>query len=176
MIMYKFIKEIILSILMSKIYFSMYRRSLLWILEELHLTHSNTFRLTSFISSSVMFVFSDFLCSWVIYLLTRHLTTLHQWQKKCVNVRVSVQGVKSLGGHFACLCRGFEFYEVKRIFFVIIFQKENGNTFTLFIIFIVKSLQKEQNSTNLLLWPPICRNKSAITPKWFNSLDTNSII
>ena len=58
---------------------------------------------------------------------------------------------------------------------VIIFQKENGNTFTLLIIFIVKSLQKEQNSTNLLLWPPICRNKPAITPKWFNSLDTNSI-
>ena len=36
---------------------------------------------------------------------------------------------------------------------VIIFQKENGNTFTLLIIFIVKSLQKEQNSTNLLLTP-----------------------
>ena len=89
--------------------------------------------------------------------------------------RVSVQGVKSFGGHFACLCRGFEFYGVKKKF-VIIFQKENGNTFTLFIIFIVKSLQKEQNSTNLLLWPPICRNKSAITPKWFNSLDTNSNI
>jgi hypothetical protein len=49
----------------------------------------------------------------------------------------------------ACLCRGFEFYEVKK--FVIIFQKENGNTFTLLIIFIVKSLQKEKNSTNLLL-------------------------
>ena len=63
--------------------------------------------------------------------------------------RVSVQGVKSLGGHFACLCRGFEFYEVKKKKFVIIFQKENGNTFTLFIIFMVKSLQKEQNSTNL---------------------------
>ena len=31
--------------------------------------------------------------------------------------RVSVQGVKSLGGHFACLCRGFEFYEVKIGFF-----------------------------------------------------------
>ena len=61
--------------------------------------------------------------------------------------RVSVQGVKSLGGHFACLCRGFEFYEVK-FFFITIFQKENGNTFTLFI---VKSLQKEQSSTNLLL-------------------------
>ena len=54
------------------------------------------------------------------------------------------------------------------------FQKGSGNTFTLLIIFIVKSLQKEHNSTNLLLWPPICRNKPAITPKWFNSLDTNS--
>ena len=41
--------------------------------------------------------------------------------------------------------RGFDFYEG---FF---FQKEKGNTFTLLIIFIVKSLQKEQNSTNLLL-------------------------
>ena len=45
--------------------------------------------------------------------------------------RVSVQGVKSLGGHFACLCRGFEFYEVRK-------------------------------------------KKFDITPKWFNSLDTNS--
>ena len=47
-------------------------------------------------------------------------------------VRVSVQGVKSLGGHFACLCRSFEFYGVKKKF-VIIFQKENGNTSTLLI-------------------------------------------
>ena len=54
--------------------------------------------------------------------------------------RVSVRGVKSLGGHFACLCRGFDFYEVKKN----LFQKENGNTFTLLIIIIVKSLQKEQ--------------------------------
>ena len=97
-----------------------------------------------------------------------------QRQKSSVSSRVSVQGVKSLGGHFACLCRGFEFYEVKNLFFVIIFQKENEITFTLFIIFIVKSLQKEQNITNLLLWPLICRNKPAITPKWFNYLDTNS--
>ena len=29
-------------------------------------------------------------------------------------IRVSVQGVKSLGGHFARLCQGFEFYEVKK--------------------------------------------------------------
>ena len=47
--------------------------------------------------------------------------------------------------------QGFEFYAEKKFFFVIIFQKVNGNTFTLLIIFIVKSLQKEQNSTNLLL-------------------------
>ena len=62
-----------------------------------------------------------------------------------------VQGVKSLGSHFACLCRGFEIYEVKKEKIVITFQKENVNTFTLFIIFKVKSLQKEKNSTNLLL-------------------------
>jgi hypothetical protein len=31
------------------------------------------------------------------------------------------------------------------------FQKEKGNTFTLLVIFTVKSLQKEQNGTNLLL-------------------------
>ena len=44
-------------------------------------------------------------------------------------------------------------------------QKEKENTFTLLIIFIVKSLQKEQNNTNLLLRPLICQNKHAITPK-----------
>ena len=86
--------------------------------------------------------------------------------------RVSVQGVKSLGSHFTCLCRGFEFYEVRKI--VIVFQKENGNTFTLLIIFIVKSLQKEQKAQIYNYDPPICRNKHAITSKWFNSLDTNS--
>ena len=36
-----------------------------------------------------------------------------------MNFRVSVLGVKSLGGHFACLYRGFKFYEVKNFFFVI---------------------------------------------------------
>ena len=81
-----------------------------------------------------------------------HFFTEAMMSEKRRLARVSVQGVKSLGGHFACLCPGFEFYEVKKFFFfVIIFQKENGNTFTLLIIFIVKSLQKEQNSTNLLL-------------------------
>ena len=54
--------------------------------------------------------------------------------------RVSVQ---SLGGHFACLCRGFKFYEVKKN--IITFQKENGNTFILLIIFYnEKSSQREK--------------------------------
>ena len=69
--------------------------------------------------------------------------------KVCIETRLSVQGVKSLGGHFACLCRWFEFYEVKKN--VIIFQKEKGNTFTLLIIFIVKSLQKKGKWHNVLL-------------------------
>jgi hypothetical protein len=67
----------------------------------------------------------------------------HLLHEKRVQGRVSVQG-----GHFATLCREFDFYVVKKF---IIFQKEKGNNFTLLIIFIVKSLQKEQNSTNLLL-------------------------
>ena len=45
---------------------------------------------------------------------------------RTIIISVSVQGVKSLGGHFACLCWGFEFYKVNGFFFVIIFQKENG--------------------------------------------------
>ena len=35
---------------------------------------------------------------------------------------ISVQGVKSLGGHFACFCQEFDFHEVKK-YFIIIFQK-----------------------------------------------------
>ena len=53
--------------------------------------------------------------------------------------RVSVQGVASLGGHFATLCREFDFYEVKKNIYIS-FKKERGNTFTLFI---VNSLQKK---------------------------------
>ena len=41
--------------------------------------------------------------------------------------RVSVQGVKSFGGHFACLCRGFDFYEVKKN--VIIFERRKVKDF-----------------------------------------------
>ena len=63
--------------------------------------------------------------------------------------RDSVQGVKSLGGHFACLCRGFESYEVKKNVFY--FSKRKWKYFYTFYYFLVKSLQKEQTSTNLLL-------------------------
>ena len=49
----------------------------------------------------------------------------------CFLTFISVQGVKSLGGHFACLCRGFEFYEVKKnIFFS--FSKRKWKSFYTF--------------------------------------------
>ena len=90
----------------------------------------------------------------VVYILVHTyfhtLFWLHYKDMKWPLTRVSVQGVKSLGGHFAYLCWEFDFYEVKEKN-ISIFQKEKGNTFTLLTIFIVKSLQKEQNSTNLLL-------------------------
>ena len=61
----------------------------------------------------------------------------------CTTNRVSVQGLNYLGTILHVYAGGKKN--------IIIFQKEKGNTFTLLIIFIVKSLQKEQNSTNLLL-------------------------
>ena len=68
----------------------------------------------------------------------------------CANLEGLVTKILKISGtKNSQIFLGFEFYEVKKN--VIIFQEENGNTFTLFIIFIVKSLQKEQNSTNLLL-------------------------
>jgi hypothetical protein len=39
--------------------------------------------------------------------------------------RVSVQGVKSLGGHFACLWLEFDFYEVKKKYYYY-FSKRKG--------------------------------------------------
>ena len=83
---------------------------------------------------------------------------------QCYCLEFSVQGVKTLGGHLARLCWGYDCYEVKKN--TIIFQKEKGNTFTLLIIFIIKSLQTEQKSTILLFMTP---DKHAITPKWINS-------
>ena len=49
--------------------------------------------------------------------------------------RVSVQGVKSLGSHFACLCRGFEFYEVNKEKFCYYFSKRKWKYFYTFYHF-----------------------------------------
>ena len=65
--------------------------------------------------------------------------------------KVFVQEVAALGGHFVTLCPEHDFYEAKKSFFIINFQKEKANTFTLVIILIVKSLQVELHSKNLLL-------------------------
>ena len=78
------------------------------------------------------------------------LRVFHVTKARCVvrkmggQNRVSVQGVKSLGGHFACLCRGFDFYEVKKNRYY--FSKRKGKYFYTFNHFY-----SEQNSTNLLL-------------------------
>ena len=48
------------------------------------------------------------------------------------SIRVSVSGVKSLGGHFACLCQGFEFYEVKKKKFCHYFSKRKWKYFYTF--------------------------------------------
>ena len=58
--------------------------------------------------------------------------------EKCLASRVSVQG--SLGGHFACLCRGFEFYEV--IFFCYYFSKRKWKYFYTFNHFYSKKSSK----------------------------------
>ena len=81
--------------------------------------------------------------------------------------KVSVQGVVALGSHIATFCQELD----EAFFFHENFQKEKANTFTLLTILIVKSLQIELHSTNLLLMtgPPICWNKNVITPKCNNS-------
>ena len=49
--------------------------------------------------------------------------------------RVSVQGVKSLGGHFACLW-GFEFYEVKKEKKLLLFFKKKMEILLHFLSFL----------------------------------------
>ena len=65
-------------------------------------------------------------------------------------LKVSVQAVVALDGHFEILCQELDSYEAI-CFFIINFPKEKANTFTLLIILTVKSLQIELLSTNLLL-------------------------
>ena len=59
----------------------------------------------------------------------------------CDEHRVSVQGVKSLGGHFACLCRGFEFYEVKKKI-LLLFLKRKWKYFYTFCHFYAEKSSK----------------------------------
>ena len=56
--------------------------------------------------------------------------------------RVSVQGVKSLGGHFACLCRESEFFEVKKYYY---FSKRKGKYFYTFNHFYSEKSSKRAN-------------------------------
>ena len=69
------------------------------------------------------------------------------WSKKPADLKFTnnswtlVQGVKSLGGQFACLRLEFDFYEVKKYYY---FSKRKGKYF-------------------------YCWNKRAIIPKWINS-------
>ena len=55
-------------------------------------------------------------------------------------LRVSVQGLKSLGDHFACLCQGFDFYEVNIYLF---FQKNKGKYFYMFDHFYSEKSSKK---------------------------------
>jgi hypothetical protein len=63
--------------------------------------------------------------------------------------KISVQGVVALGGYFATLCQELDFYEANFLF-IINFLKEKAYILTFLIIPIVKSLQIELHSPNLL--------------------------
>ena len=65
--------------------------------------------------------------------------------KNTVFPRVSIRGVKSLGGHFACLCRGFDFYEVKKKLY---FSKRKWKYFDTFNHNYSEKSSKRANSTN----------------------------
>ena len=72
--------------------------------------------------------YMEFLNTWDVSLFCQSSLRFHEFFQSCfifrVKIqaaasnshapRVSVQGVKALGGHCASLCRGFEFYEEKK--------------------------------------------------------------
>ena len=82
-----------------------YHECFIW--NKLFTSHS---RSPSYITLAWFWLFSShmFTCN----------STLMEWS------RVSVQGVKSLGSHFACLCRGSEFYEVIKKKLSLFFKKK----------------------------------------------------
>ena len=49
-----------------------------------------------------------------VFFIFRMIFSL-SWSLCINNPRDSVWGVVSLGGHFACLCRGFDFYDEKKV-------------------------------------------------------------
>ena len=63
-----------------------------------------------------------------------------------ISARVIVQGVKSLGGHFACLCREFDFYEVKKKYYY--FSKRKWKYFYTFNHYFSEKYSKRAKSTN----------------------------
>ena len=52
------------------------------------------------------------------------LSSIYKYVDESTYVCNAPPRVKSLGGHFACLCRRFEFYEVKKKFFLLFFKKK----------------------------------------------------
>ena len=60
--------------------------------------------------------------------------------EKSFGSRVSVQGVVSLGGHFATLCRELDFYEVKKMYYY--YSKRKGKYFYTFNHFYSKKSSK----------------------------------
>ena len=85
-------------------------------------------------------------CSSLSYFIHRYssvnLLIIGNGRSKSVVSRVSVQGVKSLGRHFACLCRGFEFYEVKQKKFCYYFSKRKWKYFYTFYHFYSEKSSK----------------------------------
>ena len=78
-------------------------------------------------------------------LLYMYLTNVKPWTVLIETVlsgdsRVSVQGVKSLGGHFACLCPGFKFSEVNKK--MLYFSKRKWKYFYTFIHFYSEKSSK----------------------------------
>ena len=59
------------------------------------------------------------------------LKQIHLFLACMLYPRVSVQGVKSLGGQFACLCRGVVFSQVKNNIYYY-FSKRKGKCFYTF--------------------------------------------
>ena len=71
-------------------------------------------------------------------------------------LRISIQGDKSLGGHFACLCQGFDFYGVKNKDKKFLPDKENGNLKPLLnpnalgSVWLVSNLKEVNSADNLI--------------------------